>query len=127
MLRTELAPIEPRAAKVLEMRKATLLDSLKSIINEDNKEQQLMAISQQLDRMDIHEELQRFTTHLDNLEKVINDSDREKGKKLDFIMQELFREINTLAAKCADSEISSHAINIKVELEKAREQAQNIV
>jgi uncharacterized protein (TIGR00255 family) len=51
----------------------------------------------------------------------------EKGKKLDFTLQELSREINTISAKCSDSTIGGLAINIKVELEKAREQVQNIV
>ena len=48
-------------------------------------------------------------------------------KKIDFTLQELFREINTMSSKCADTIMSNLAITIKVELEKAREQAQNIV
>ncbi|MCH8268818.1 MAG: DUF1732 domain-containing protein [Acidobacteria bacterium] len=51
----------------------------------------------------------------------------EKGKRLDFTLQELAREINTLSSKCSDAGITSLAINIKVELEKSREQTQNIV
>ena len=51
----------------------------------------------------------------------------EKGKRLDFTLQELMREINTIAAKCSDASMGARAIDIKVELEKAREQAQNIV
>lgn len=127
ILRQQLSSIEPRAAQILETRKEMLYKNLEPLVNENNKEQYFITISQQLDKMDIHEELIRFITHLNNLEVVVNSQDREKGKKIDFIMQELFREINTLAAKCADAEISTHAVNIKVELEKAREQAQNIV
>ena len=51
----------------------------------------------------------------------------EKGKRLDFTLQEMGREINTIAAKCSDAIIGTHAINLKVEIEKAREQVQNIV
>ena len=51
----------------------------------------------------------------------------KQARKLDFTLQELFREINTIASKCNDSVISALAINVKVELEKSREQTQNIV
>lgn len=80
-----------------------------------------------LDKMDINEEIVRFKSHLKNFTGTLNSADIEKGKRLDFILQEMAREINTIAAKCSDATISHHAINIKVELEKAREQTQNIV
>ena len=54
-------------------------------------------------------------------------SEREKGKRIDFTLQELAREINTIAAKCSDAAIGKHAVTVKVEIEKAREQTQNIV
>jgi uncharacterized protein (TIGR00255 family) len=57
----------------------------------------------------------------------LNSMDVEKGKRLDFTLQEMGREINTIAAKCSSSTISAHAIDIKVEIEKVREQIQNIV
>jgi uncharacterized protein (TIGR00255 family) len=80
-----------------------------------------------LEKMDIHEELVRFTTHADNLMKYLSSQANEQGKRIDFVLQELMREINTIAAKCSDTEISERAITIKVEIEKMREQAQNIV
>ncbi|MGA9530759.1 MAG: YicC/YloC family endoribonuclease [Candidatus Babeliales bacterium] len=80
-----------------------------------------------LDKMDIHEEIVRFKNHLNNSLTTLNDADKEKGKRLDFILQELSREINTIAAKCADVTTSDHAINIKVEVEKVREQIHNII
>ncbi|HSC25493.1 MAG TPA: YicC/YloC family endoribonuclease [Candidatus Babeliales bacterium] len=80
-----------------------------------------------LDKIDIHEEITRFKSHLNHLETTLNQEELEKGKRLDFTLQELGREINTIAAKCSDSIISSHAINVKVEIEKMREQIQNIV
>ncbi len=82
----------------------------------------------ELERSDIHEEIVRFKTHLNSLQELIQASTVvEKGRQIDFIVQELSREINTAAAKCADSTISSKAISIKVELEKIREQAQNVI
>jgi uncharacterized protein (TIGR00255 family) len=81
----------------------------------------------ELDKMDIHEEIVRLTTHLHNLDSLLDSTQQEIGKQLDFTLQELTREINTIAAKANSVAISSRAITIKVELEKAREQAQNIV
>lgn len=80
-----------------------------------------------LNKIDVHEEIVRFESHLKNAKKVINDAKTEKGKRLDFILQELLREANTTLAKCSDFNISSLAVDIKVEIEKVREQAQNIV
>jgi len=80
-----------------------------------------------LDKMDIHEEIVRFKSHLKSLHHQLDSAEIEKGKRLDFTLQELGREINTIAAKCSDATIGALAINVKVELEKAREQTQNIV
>lgn len=81
----------------------------------------------ELDKIDIHEEIIRFKNHLENFKACLHSKDEEKGRRLDFILQELGRETNTIAAKCADARISSLAINLKVEVEKSREQVQNIV
>jgi uncharacterized protein (TIGR00255 family) len=80
-----------------------------------------------LEKLDIHEEITRFKSHLINLIDHLQSADIEKGKRLDFILQELIRETNTINAKCSDSIISNHAITMKVEIEKMREQIQNIV
>jgi len=81
-----------------------------------------------LDKIDIHEEITRLKSHLTNLINTLQQPEQiEKGKRLDFTLQELGREINTITAKCSDSVISAHAINVKVEIEKIREQIQNIV
>jgi uncharacterized protein (TIGR00255 family) len=78
--------------------------------------------------MDIQEEITRFNSHLKSVSNVFADKlVQEKGKHLDFILQELLREINTLMAKCPNFNISSIGVDIKVELEKVREQIQNIV
>ncbi len=81
-----------------------------------------------LNKMDIHEEITRFVSHLKSVQSVLSDKSMiERGKRLDFILQELLREINTLMAKCTTFDVSSISVDIKVELEKAREQVQNIV
>ena len=123
--------LEPRAQVVMEQKKevlfATLPTALKETEQDTATDAQTTLIYNQLERIDIHEEIVRFKTHLANLESLIYAKEQELGKKLDFTLQELFRETNTIASKCNDSIISSLAINIKVELEKSREQAQNIV
>jgi uncharacterized protein (TIGR00255 family) len=65
---------------------------------------------------------------LASIKSLLSDTKKlDKGKRFEFILQELLREINTLMAKCSFFEISSLSVDVKVELEKAREQVQNIV
>jgi uncharacterized protein (TIGR00255 family) len=80
-----------------------------------------------LNKIDVHEEITRFESHLKSVETLLESTQTDKGKRLDFILQELLRETNTTMAKCSNFDISSCCVNIKVELEKAREQVQNIV
>jgi uncharacterized protein (TIGR00255 family) len=81
-------------------------------------------------RSDIAEELTRFRSHLQQADGLLNEG-REAGKKLDFLMQELNREANTLLSKTTDVpevglEVARQAIEMKTEIEKLREQVQNI-
>ena len=79
-------------------------------------------------RGDIHEELVRFNAHVLSFDRLLVDpSGEEKGRRFDFMLQEMHREINTITAKSCIPEISKAAIDIKCELEKIREQIQNIV
>ncbi|MDP2913791.1 MAG: YicC/YloC family endoribonuclease [Candidatus Omnitrophota bacterium] len=74
---------------------------------------------------DISEEITRLDNHLSNLNKTLSGGG-EAGKKIDFIAQELHREINTIGSKASDFKISKNAIEIKSEIEKIREQAKNL-
>lgn len=78
-----------------------------------------------LDRMDFSEELERFKIHLQHMEKLLEEEN--SGKKLDFLCQELHREINTLSNKAQSAKISGLAVEIKDLIEKIREQVQNVV
>ncbi len=121
--------IEKRTTIVLEERKKLLTHEIdKADISEeirDDLKRQRIYID--LDRLDIHEEIIRFKSHLQNFLDIINSDKPQSGKQLDFTLQELFRETNTIASKASDPQISTDAISIKVELEKAREMGQNIV
>ena len=77
------------------------------------------------DKINITEEIIRFRSHLEELKKLLK-SDVPVGRKLDFIIQELNRETNTMGSKCNDFEISKNVVELKSEIEKIREQAQNI-
>lgn len=74
---------------------------------------------------DITEEITRIKSHAENFEKTLP-SGGEKGKILDFMAQELMREVNTVGSKSSDFQISNHVIRMKSEIEKIREQVKNI-
>ena len=78
------------------------------------------------EKKDITEELVRLDSHINLFENYIDSSDN-KGKKLNFILQEMGREINTIGSKADVIEISHMVVDMKDELEKIREQVQNIV
>ena len=78
-----------------------------------------------LEKLDIHEEIDRIKVHLSKLDKILED-DGEVGRKVDFILQELNRETNTIGSKTGQNEISECVVEMKVYLEKMREQALNI-
>jgi uncharacterized protein (TIGR00255 family) len=77
------------------------------------------------ERVDITEELVRFRVHWDKFQKLIR-SETSVGREMDFLIQEMNREINTLSTKALDATISTYAVQIKCTLEKIREQTQNI-
>ena len=90
-------------------------------INPERLEQEIALLA---DRLDISEEVVRFRTHLEHMDEIM--SQREVGKKAEFLMQELNREVNTMASKSNHAGISQSSVEIKSDLEKVREQLQNI-
>ncbi|MGA1866960.1 MAG: YicC/YloC family endoribonuclease [bacterium] len=78
-------------------------------------------------KLDITEEIIRIGSHLEKLKNMLNSNDNEAaGRKMDFLIQEIYREINTTGVKALDAQISQNVVEIKSELEKIREQVQNI-
>ena len=77
------------------------------------------------DRTDISEELSRAASHLKQFRTYLA-SDEPVGRSLDFLVQEFFREFNTMGSKCNNVEIAHHVVSAKTELEKIREQIQNV-
>ncbi|MFI0435227.1 MAG: YicC/YloC family endoribonuclease [Parachlamydiaceae bacterium] len=92
----------------------------------ENEERILREIALFAEKIDITEELTRFNCHLTHLEELIHSPSISVGKTLEFVLQELNREINTIGSKSSDIEIARAVIDIKSELERIREQIQNI-
>ena len=79
------------------------------------------------DRMDISEEIDRFRAHIDAFCKTLDESESEAvGKRLGFLLQEMVREANTMGSKAADAPILGEVVSIKEELERIREQVENV-
>lgn len=79
------------------------------------------------DRLDVSEELDRFASHLKSFRDTLNDSTGEPvGKRLSFVLQEMLREANTTGSKANDSAILAEVVSIKEELERIREQVENL-
>jgi uncharacterized protein (TIGR00255 family) len=76
-------------------------------------------------RIDVAEELMRLSSHLDEIERLVKKGG-EVGKRLDFLIQELHREANTLGSKSAALELTNVSVEMKVAIEQMREQVQNI-
>lgn len=91
-------------------------------LDEDRVRQEVALYAQ---RIDVAEELTRLTTHLDELERILK-AGGAAGKRLDFLMQELNREANTLASKSPATDITAVAMEMKVLIEQIREQVQNL-
>lgn len=85
-------------------------------------EQELVLLAQ---KTDVAEELDRLTTHITEVRRVLNEKGAS-GRRLDFLMQELNREANTLGSKAFDTRTTQSAVNLKVLIEQMREQVQNI-
>jgi uncharacterized protein (TIGR00255 family) len=98
------------------------LEELSASVDQDRLEQELVFLAQ---KMDVDEELDRLDAHLKELCDVL-DRDEAVGRRLDFLMQELNREANTLGSKSADISTTQASVELKVLIEQMREQIQNI-
>ena len=98
------------------------LAEVKQELDPARVEQEIVLFAQ---KTDVEEELDRLQAHIDETRRVLGDSG-QIGRRLDFLMQELNREANTLAAKSADISVTNGALELKVLIEQMREQVQNI-
>ncbi|MCZ6575757.1 MAG: YicC/YloC family endoribonuclease [Acidiferrobacterales bacterium] len=120
-----IAGVRPALSDAREQFRQRLQERLAEIKQELDParlEQEIVLFAQ---KTDVAEELDRLQTHVDEIRRVLGKSG-QVGRRLDFLMQELNREANTLAAKSADLRVTNAAIELKVLIEQMREQVQNI-
>ena len=116
-VRERLPEIQARVRARLDER----LAELGANVDRERLEQELALL---LQRLDVDEELERLSGHIEEVRRVIGGSE-PSGRRLDFLMQELNREANTLSSKSQDLETTRSAVDMKVLIEQMREQVQN--
>ena len=119
--RADTAPGDAR--RRLEERLARLLQGSRVEVDEARLAQEVALLA---DRLDVTEELVRLRSHLEQAGQLMAESQGAVGRRLDFLVQEMGREINTIGAKSQSAEIARAVVAAKAELEKVREQVQNI-
>jgi uncharacterized protein (TIGR00255 family) len=117
-VRARLPEVQLRVRERLNER----LAELKAQVDQERLEQELALL---LQRLDVDEELDRLTGHIAEIRRIVGASE-PAGRRLDFLMQELNREANTLSSKSQDLETTRAAVEMKVAIEQMREQVQNI-
>jgi uncharacterized protein (TIGR00255 family) len=118
-----LKEIEERKEKVLESAKERVYQKVKQLLGENYSERAFIEATLLADKLDITEEVVRLKTHIQRFRELLN-LNEPIGRKLDFMCQEMLREINTLGNKMPD--FSKFTVEMKTELEKIRQQVQNI-
>ena len=126
-----IAIIEPNAASITENYRARLTKKITDLLAKSDAQIELDAarLAQEAaylaERSDVSEELARLKSHISQFREIC-DSESEIGKRLDFLTQELNREANTILSKATDIAIKEAALGVKAEIEKIREQVQNV-
>ena len=119
--------IEERYPKMLKDYREKLTNKVKEILGDKQVDEAVLATELIVysDKVCVDEETVRLRSHISNLRNTMEQEDNI-GRKLDFIAQEMNREANTILSKANDMEVSARAIDLKTEIEKIREQIQNI-
>ncbi|MDR1062339.1 MAG: YicC family protein [Azoarcus sp.] len=124
-MRELIAIAAPRMPAIVEEYRARLAKRLHEVLATADEERIVQEAVLYAARIDVAEELSRLSVHLDEIERILS-ADGAAGKRLDFLMQELNREANTLASKSPATDITGIAMELKVQIEQIREQVQNI-
>ena len=128
IIKKDLSIIKNSSDKMPKRKKKDLSDKIKSIIDKDAIDQNrlMQEVAYLIERSDITEEIVRVKIHLDNLIRYLK-YDEPVGKRLNFLIQEINREINTIGSKSPMHDVTIKIVEIKNEIEKIREQVQNIL
>lgn len=119
--------IEERSPQTIKEYQQKLQQRLNEMLSDSNIDEQRVLTEAAVfaDKIAVAEETVRLRSHFDQFSSMLN-SNEAVGRKLDFIVQEMNRETNTIGSKCVDSQIAYMVVDIKAEIEKIREQIQNI-
>lgn len=119
--------VEARSPKTVEEYKARLRARLEEILADAKVDEQRLITEAAIfaDKVAVAEETVRLRSHFQQMENMLG-SDEAIGRKLDFIVQEMNREVNTIGSKAVDAEIAHMVVDMKAEIEKIREQVQNV-
>ena len=122
-----VSQIEERSPQIVEEYRNKLYERLKEVLDSTTIDPQRILTEAALfaDKTAVAEETVRLRSHFAQLENMLN-SDMAVGRKLDFIVQEMNREANTIGSKVCDAELAHKVVDIKADIEKIREQIQNI-
>jgi uncharacterized protein (TIGR00255 family) len=127
LIRDTVEEVEQRLPELSELYKSRLQERILELV-EDNtiaEERIAMEVALLSDKGDVTEEIVRLKSHLDHAEELMN-AEEACGRQLNFLTQEVQREINTLGSKVRDTDVVRHVLTMKSELEKFREQIQNV-
>ncbi|MBN2308039.1 MAG: YicC family protein [Candidatus Hydrogenedentes bacterium] len=127
LIREALAAVEERLPELNARHETRLRERINELSTDISVTEERIGIEVALlaEKGDVTEEVIRLKTHLDHVEEVLG-TDGSIGRRLDFLAQEIQREINTLGVKTRDADVASYVLDMKSELEKIREQVQNI-
>ena len=123
----DVAYIEKRSPETVKEYNAKLLERMKNLLGDIHVDEQRLLTEAAIfaDKIAVAEETVRLRSHIDQLYALL-DSSEPVGRRLDFLAQEMNREANTIGSKCQNVDITKRVLNIKAEVEKIREQIQNI-
>jgi uncharacterized protein (TIGR00255 family) len=124
-IRRQTAGLAPRLPEIVAAYRDRLTRRLEEILAAPDQERVLQEVALYAQKIDVDEELGRLETHLVEVERVLA-AGGAAGKRLDFLMQELNREANTLGSKSVSMELTQVSVELKVLIEQMREQVQNI-
>lgn len=126
-IETHLTAVEARAPGRIEAARDRLEERLARLMDDDRIDAERLETEVALlaDRLDVTEECVRLHSHLDLFREALENEDAV-GRKLKFITQEIHREVNTIGSKANDAAITEHTVQMKEEVEKIREQVQNV-
>lgn len=128
LITEQLNQLEPELPNILQNQVSKLKERILNLTEQVDEQRLHQEIAMLAQKMDVAEEVDRLRTHLNEVQHILTQDQQGKpiGRRLDFLMQELNREANTLGSKSIDQKTSQTSVELKVLIEQMREQVQNI-